>query len=541
MAVMSIIVLFGLGMALYVGLAQSKSALVVLIVFLPLAWLFVFILAVKKPGERRSALSLLKRFTHQVDLANQQLSSDPKLIDRNVLAAFDKLHGEIKSLLAQKKVRFAQLRQVILRFPYPAAPQQGTRWRPPTLSELGYVIGIGEKYSPNTPLLALYKFSGEGRNKDGLVADTFTIMAASVPLAHAALFAAKVYSPITNYAAANSPPLAAAGPGGMPPQALPKPRAVSGEDNAVGYALSLLGPITLLSTRSLVRNLLAIARLPADTALSTAIPATALRRHLRDLLTDKLEHAEAPLTMARDALRQEPQLLVCAIADASRDLKDSTAEILPALTLLAEILIPDAPASRPALMSLMTEVVVTIQSLRVIPAGQPIVNPGVVLIEARGAETDAGLLERVAHWVLPAVQHSKTTAGRVIVTTHLTEEAFHAQLRSYSDMKPGKHDQAVIDVLEVALNVKKLLLHTSGENRPVKVHELLHSPGKKPVSWLLFSANPALVDLTGSGPPAQHVLWTLSGRALDTGGIDLKIPHTGRWRTLQNTNSITLD
>jgi hypothetical protein len=364
-------------------------------------------------------------------------------------------------------------------------------------------------------------------------------MAASVPPAHAALFAAKVFSPITNSAAANTAasgqPITLLGPPSIPPRPELTQSAATDEDNGMGYALSLLGPITLLSAHELARNLQAIAQLPADTAAPSVMPAAMLRRVLRDLLTEQLEHAQAPLQMARHALRQAPQLLISAMADASRDLNNSAAEGLSAFAKLAEILAPATPASHPALVSLMSELVASIRSLRVIPSGQAIVNPGVVLIEGRGAETDAGFLKHVAQWVLPDAPQPKAVAANVIVTTNLTEEAFRAQLRVYSEMKPAKEDQAVIDALLIALNVKKLALNTLRENRPFKVHDQLRTRTKKPAQpmpWLLFSANPALVDLTGGAPPVQHVLWTLSGRALDTGRIDFKSLYVDRWRAL---------
>lgn len=444
-----------MGIALVAGITHSETALLALIAFLPVAWLFVLLLAVVNPGKRVSVLSLLKTFKHQVDVAGQQYRDDTKSIDQHVLREFDTLHTGIKALLARKlvrkKARFNHLRQEILRFPYPATQQQGPRWRPPTLSELGYVVGISEKFFPDSPLLALYKFSGEGRNSDGTLADTFSIMAASVPAAHAALFAAKIYSPITNTAAANSQSIGLLGPPTLPPRPEFTQSAATDEDNGMGYALSLLGPITLLSARELARNLQAIAQQPADKAAQAVMPAAVLRRLQRDLLTEKLEHAQAPLQMARHALLQAPQLLIAAMADASRDLKDSTTEVLPALGALAEILAPAAPAARPALVSFMSELFASVQALRVIPAGQAIVNPGITLIEGRGAETDAGFLKLVAQWVLP-----KPATGHLILIT----------------------------------------------------------------------------NLTGSTPPVQHVLWTLSGRALDAAGIDFKTLHVDRWRAL---------
>jgi hypothetical protein len=541
------------GIVLYTGITQSRLGFFALIAVLPAAWIVVFILAVRNPGERRSLDSLLKRFKHQVDLATQQLNTSPAAVDQNVLQAFDKLHAEIKALLTQKKIRFTQLRRAVMHFPYPDAPQQSSRWRPPSLSELGYVIGVCEKFSPDSPFMALYKYYGEERNSDGSLGDTFTIMSASVPRAHAALFVAKVHSPIANYANYES------ADGGWPPA--PKPdrtasltqrrptdatittlatietratvatEAIEASDvgNNLGYALSLLGPITLLNAHGLEQNLQAIVRLPADSARPTVMPAAWARRNLRDLLTEKLEHSQVQLSMARQALQLEPQLLVAAMADASRHFENHPAQILPALTLLAEILTPQAPASRLGLISLMTELVVLIQSLPIIPAGQRIANPDVVCIEARGAETDAGFLRRVAHWVSPAVQGTKINAAKVTMTTNLTEEAFRAQLRGFIELKPGAQDQAVIDALLVALNVKRLVLHIVDGNRLLKVREHLHSPGHKASPWLLLSANPALVDLTGIEPPIQHLLWTLTGRALDAGRSDFTALHFDRW------------
>jgi hypothetical protein len=541
----TVIVLAGLGLALFAGFTQSAAAILVLIVYLPLAWLTTVALTLLNPGERRSALSMLKRFRHQVDLAKQQLSSDPHLIDDDVLAAFNKLHADIKALLAQKKIRINELKRELVRFPYPASLEQGSRWRPPTLSELGYVIGISEKVAPDAPLLALYKFSGEESNHEGSAVDTFTIMSDSVPRVHAALFSAKVHSPKANYALMNKQPSAAPAtpvPAATlaqrqpddPIEAVAAAEATQSE-NSEGYALSLLGPITLSNTHELAENLSAMASLTDDATSSSAMPAAWVRRNLRDLLTERLAHSPAPLRMARRALLQEPQLLVSAIADARREGEYNPDALQSTVETLTEILLPSAPASRPVLASLTNDLMAFIQSLPVISTAQNIVNPGVVYVEARGAETDAVFLKQVAYWLLPAHQDASTIVTQVIMSAQLSEQAFRERLREFGELKPGQENQAVLDILLVALNMKKLALltfHGADRNRPVNVRKHLPVPGKKPLRWLLFSANPALTDLTDCPPPVQHILWTLTGRALDTGKSDLIAPYYRRWRSI---------
>lgn len=534
-----VIVLGGLGLALFAGMAQSQTAIVALLVYLPLAWLTIFIVALRNPGERRSVLSMLKRFRHQVDLAKQQLSSDSAFIDANVLAAFNKLHAEISALLAQKEIRIAELKRELERFPYPTVSEQGPRWRPPTLSELGYVIGLSENIAPDIPLLALYKFSGEERNDAGSVVDTFTILPASVPRIHAAQFSAKVHAPKSSYIFAINHPAAA--PSSIVPAAtIAQTRPdeanevvlATRADNNVGYALSLLGPVTLSHTRELAQNIRAMAHLPVDTAPSSAMTDAWVQRNLRDLLTERLAHSPVPLVQARQALQQEPQLLIAAIADACRGDENNRTTLLPTLATLTEILLPSAPASRPALVALANDILAFIQSLPVISTAHKMVNPGVVYVEARGAESDAAFLQQVAYWLVPGNQDASVRNAQVIMTTSMAEQAFREQLREYSELQPGQENLAVLDVLLVALNTKKLTLHRADGSRPVSLRRHLPATGNKPLRWLLFSANPALADLTDCPPPVQYILWTLTGRALDLGQNELAAQYYLRWHAI---------
>lgn len=519
--------MFGLAMVVFVAATQSKAAFIGLIAFIPLAWVAIFLLAVERPEEKRSVHSLLKIFRYQVDLAHQQLNRDPKTVDQNVLKAFDKLHTQVKVLLQKKKIRLARLRQEVMEFPYPPSPRD-ERWRGPSLSEMGYALGVSETFSPDSPVLALYKFSGEEQQGDGAVVDMFTIMAAGSP--PSPLFSAKLYSPNPNYVVATEAVHAAAAASATPPVALTETAAVRADaDAGVGYALSLLGPITLSNVRALEQNLHAMTLLLANSTRAEGMPAATVRQNLRDLLTEKMGRADALLPVAIRAVRQEPRLLVCALADASRDGEDNPAKLHAALDTLAEILLPSAPASRPGLVTLMTDMVLLVQSLGVIPADTKLLNPGLAYVEARGAETDSAFLRRVAQLVLSSTYGANEQPKMVMMSTNLSEQEFRAQLRSYSELAPGKENQQVLDTLLVGLNVKRLMLNIVSGNVSVTVKDIPNFPRDKPIPYLLLSANPALLDVEGLAPPHQHVLWTLNGRALEANSDKLDALYFDQW------------
>jgi hypothetical protein len=497
--------LVALVLVLYLFLADSITAFHALLAVILPAWVLVIVIATDNLRDSRSVAALLNDFAYQVDRARQNIGNDPKAIDQSVQAAFDKLHAEVALLLRRRKIRMAQVKREVLKFHDPGEPLTG-RWRPPTLSEMGYVLAAADRFAPDAAVLALYRFSGEQRDRNGTVADTYTILKEGSSTAFSAAFDAKIQSPYTVALTPFAPPLADTGTVAVT-AAPAHAGSVADSDHNVGYILSLLGPVTPLSAQAFEQNLRAIARHPAKAA--QALPADLVWGNLRSLMTEPMLHREDVLAAASNALRQAPHLLVCAVAGhgcgAGNDNSDDAH--CSVLTVLAEMLAPANDASRAALATAVRIFASSIRRLAPVRIDEPIANPGYACVEARGAEADAGLLKCIAQLLSPAA--GAAHAHPVIVVTNLTQHAFQQRLSGYGELSPGADDQAVIDTLLAGLQTHALTLHTVAGVDALKAQNIVARDPQ-----IIVSCDPALVDVEGLGRDVQYLLWTAGGRAL---------------------------
>lgn len=505
-AITPLAIVIGLGMVAFFVVAESKPVFFAFLVYLPLAWLLVFALAAEKSDEYQSVRSLLTSFQYQVDRAKQNLGQDNKAVDESVKKAFDRLHREVRALLLDKKIGMSQIRREVLRFHDPDEPM-GTRWRPPTLSEMGYVIAAADAPEPANQMLALYKYSGEHSSGNGALMDTYTILKEGSSDTFSGVFAAKVQSPFRiRLVVPEDTRRRLESPGSQPEQTAP-----ANTDLNVAYILSMLGPVTRADTRAVEANLRALSVLPVDTAPAQALTAPAVRAHLRTVLTESIAHDDSSLRTAAAALRQAPQQFVCALADVSHDAGDQLAGGTATIDTLAAILLPSAAQHRPALSAELKDFALTVQSLAAIPSTQVITHPGSAYVEARGAEADAGLLSRIAQLLAPSVKDAAAPIQPVFVTTHLTEDYFRMLLQGFRDLQPGGKAQADIDVLAAALDAKTLRLNTVDGTGAVTLQNVAQSTAGP----LYLLTDIGRVNHDTAAGSARAVLWTLSGRALE--------------------------
>lgn len=496
---------------------EPASAFYVLLAVIVPAWLLILFLAARNLQDTRSVASLFRDFEYQVDRVRQNVRHEPQAVDQGVQAAFDQLHADVASLLRRRRIRMAQVKREVQRFHAPDKPL-GVRWRPPTLREMGYMVAAAETYSPDTAVLALYKYSGEERNHRGAVADTYTILKEGASPAFSAAFKAKIQSSLLVALAPREAAVAEAhaAPATAMPAAADNTGGAADADHNVGYILSLLGPVTLPSARVWEASLRAIARYPADAA--QALPADMVWSNLRSVLTAPMLHHGDRLAAASAAIRQAPHLLLCAAAgrEPCQSAEDGTDARCSALAALAEMLAQnDDEASRAGLANAARVVVSSIRALEPVPAQQPLVNGGCAYVEARGAESDAGLLKRIAQLLAPAPP--STDEHRVLVVSHLTRNAFEQRLRGYAALSPGIDDQGVIEALLEGVQSNALALHTVTGLRALKAQDLLNAQ-RGP--YTILSCDPTRVDVEGLECGMQYLLWTAAGRALK---VD---PHT---------------
>ncbi len=505
-AITPIMVIAGSGLILFFVLTGSKTGFYVFLVYLPIAWLLIFILAATTPEKLNSIRYLLKSFEYQVDRAKQNLGNDHKSIDEQVRKAFLRLHGEVQALLQYKKIKMSQVKREVLRFHAPDEPLEA-RWRPPTLSEMGYVLAAADTYAPYTAVLALYKYSGEARSRNGTIVDAYTILQEGFDATFSAAFAARVQSPFPIHLDApdNTHTSVAA------TASIANERGNADTEHHVAYILSLLGPLTWPTATALDANLRAMAALAADTPRSALLSAISARGILRSLFTEGISHLQSSLHLANAALRQTPLPFVCALAGIARDNSDNHKRLFTLLDTVAEILVPSAASSRADLADLLKASAATIQRFEVIPADKPIAHAGRVYAEARGAEADAEFFNKIKQLYDADTHSADAPVPLVVMTTNFTFKAFQSLLRSYGELQPGKTQQAIIDTLLAALNDGRLRLNTVEGNNVVQVN---NQP-------LIFSANAALVAVDGVNSAARYVLWTLAGQALAVPGDQL--------------------
>lgn len=493
----------------------SDTNFLLLVGFVVAAWIVVFYFVIWPDDNAYSARKLLSSFTYHVDLARQQHGTDTRILEQQVLKAFEKLHNDTEALLQKRLIRIAQLKREVMRFHIPPSPHaaKSTRWRPPTLSEMGYVLAAADKYTRGEPVLALYKFSGEARSGAGQVADTYTILKEGRLSDFSGNFEAKVQSPFP--IALDAPPVARDASGDeVPMSRIDTPLdALADSEHNVAYILSLLGPVTTLNNAVLNDNLRAMSALAPDPAHARVLSAASVRSWQRSALTERIGYLKSSLPLARRALQQEPQLMVGALADIYRNGDDDAAALSFCLATIADMLAPLSAQPRHDIEYWLSEFTRLTQNMTV-ATGAPLENPGIAYIDARGTEADAALLRRAAELTSTAAKDAGERGIRVHLFSDLTDQAFRRQLRGFRELNAGAEDQAVIHALLQHLNEDKLSLHQVDGNETLKAKAFPRPAGHQPGNELYYAVNPAGIELEGAAPQARYVLWTLSGRAL---------------------------
>lgn len=502
-AITPFVITVGLVLVVLIAISRSEVAFYALLGFLPIGWLLIFALATKSPEELPTVHGLLRMFDHQVDRAKQNFANDSKAIDEHVQRAFVRMHDRVQTLLEHKKIRRSQIKREVLRFHSPNEPMRN-RWRPPTLSEMGYVVAATETFSPNAPVLALYKFSGEQRSRDGTVAETYTIVKEGSSDTFSDAFPAKIQSPFKVSLVVSDDVRATLAPHGELAS-----RATADTDHNVTYILSLLGPITHRTAPALpinlrtMRGLGELGELGEDTPLPP-LPPAALHARLRSIFTEVDSRSESSLRTARAALRQAPLLVVAALADIERAHDDNHARLRSGLDAIADILVPAPNPAQAEVLLALQSLALALQRLTILGDEERLNHPGLIYLEARGVEADSEYLKRIAQLIKP-------TVPLMLMTTNLSLDEFQSQLRGYVELQPDPAHQANLETLDQALREGKLKLNTVSDSAPVKVKTLIGELGSK---TLIISANPLLTDMDGIENPVAYVLWTLSGHAL---------------------------
>ena len=474
--------------------------------------LLLVVVAVKHLLAMRRARAWLNVFYFQVDTIQRQFGPESKRIDDQVQMAFDKLHDGMRLLLQKKQVRLFHLKRAVMRFDAPDVPMNAKRH---TLSRLGYVLAASRKFDPAAPVLALYKYTGEARASNGMVADTYAILKEGSSMVFSHSFKAKIQSPFVttlasqiNVSAAND----AADATTAPVEA----------DHNVAYILSLLGPIKLMKAHWVESNLNAIAALPQAALAPAPLVAMSAWANLRSLLTEDIRRIEPTLAAARTAMQQQPLLLIAALAEIDRYQQRDHTQLFSLLGKVATALKSSTGETHHiSTQALMLAYAQVIQSLEPIAPYQRIENPGVAYVEARGAEADAGFLMRIAYLTAPTNPLANNTYRGVIVTTNLTVDGFRTQLKGYAAFKPGKEEQAVVAHLLTRLDARQLIINTVEGTSAVSAKSALARRIGKYDHCLVLSANPALVDISGVEANLSYYLWTLSGQTFHVTGENL--------------------
>jgi hypothetical protein len=183
---------FGAGLIMLVAYSEWEDSFVILLAILAIAWLLLVIYALSNVGKTPSVTTLLRTFRRKVDHARQQ--SNAALEDQLVLRAFDELDADIKSLLQRKKVRLARVNRDVMSFMYPAQ-SQSVHWRPPSLSELGYLLDVCKRRAKDAPVLAIYQLARENPDGTGAIAGTYEIMRKDMSSAFASTITISVATP----------------------------------------------------------------------------------------------------------------------------------------------------------------------------------------------------------------------------------------------------------------------------------------------------------------------------------------------------------
>jgi hypothetical protein len=204
-------------------------------------------------------------------------------------------------------------------------------------------------------------------------------------------------------------------------------------------------------------------------------------------------------------------LFVATLADIERNHQDNPARLRSALDAIADILVPAPNPAQAEVLLALQRLALTLQPLTVLGDEERLNHPGLIYLEARGAESDAEFLKRLAQLIKPAVP-------LLLMTTTLSLHEFQSQLRGYVELQPDAAHQAILATLQHALQDGKLKLNTVSDSAPVAVRGLIGELGSK---TLVISANPLLTDMDGIENPVAYVLWTLSSHALVIPGAQM--------------------
>ena len=498
---------------------QSESLFAWLIATLiALAMLLVPWWLLRRRQRAQAVTECLNAFYNRVDLAKQQHVHDAKAFDEQVQKAFEYLHQEIRLMLQKRQIRIADLKKKVLWFHSPDPPA-GTRWSPPTLSQLGYVLAAADRFRADAAVLALYKYSGEESTNGGIV-DSYTIVKEGASTEFSAAFAAKIRSP---YAMAlrvpdsvNTPPnVKTATAPAQAPDAAANPVEVdeAETEHNVAYVFSLASRVDANTLQRLQKNLAALAQLATTPGQAASSPLPT-HQSLRSLLSDDLSQRKPELGAAHAALRRKPHLLVAALADLHRQQVIDERQLQ---SLLIHVDAALATASASILQERATRMQTLARTLQTLPAladGQVLRNPGATYVDARGADTDARFMLRMAQLAASSLLPTQRPGPALVVTSHLTDREWRARLGGYAALMPGEENRAALSTLMAALDTRALALHQVDDGQPLKVAEILRSQHATAEQYLVLATDLALTMLDGMPPQLHYVLWTLTSQAL---------------------------
>lgn len=505
--------LCAIGFILYIGYTRSRAEFLVLGLMLLAAWSMFCFFFVWQGDDTHNVRRLLRAFTNQVDRARQRHRDDTRQIDDQVVKAFEQLHGEVDSLLRRHRLRMTQLRRAVTQLATRDAPDR-PRWRPPTLMDMGYALTAAEQYQRGTSVLALYKLSGETRARSGEIVNTYTIVKEGVSTEFSGRFEAKVLSPHASVMAADSVTGESPRDAAHVARADVQPIGSTDSEHNVSYILSLLGPLDEINSGVLVDNLRAMAALKADTVTAPTLTLASVRGWQRSVLTERIGYLESSLPLARRALRQEPQILIAAIADLLRDPAKHWAIRMDCLAALTHILQPVSRYTRNEIERLFNQFVSQLHALESVAATQSQENPGLAFVDLRGAETNSLLFKYIAALLNTRAQGAGERLSRVRIFSNLTLPEFQAHLRGFRELNASADDQAALHTLLQGLNEEKLVLQHVTGSQVIKAKALARPAGHALHQELFCAANPAGLDLEGVAPQASYVLWTLNDHAL---------------------------
>lgn len=233
------------------------------------------------------------------------------------------------------------------------------------------------------------------------------------------------------------------------------------------------------------------------------------------------------------AFRQEPSLLVRAMADLARDETGFGDKIGDLQKAVALVLSQGDNDETDRALSSVKEMVSQTQTFTAIARETSIVNPGIAYVEGRGAENDLGFLVRLGQLLTPTNENPEP---RLFITSNMDSRGLEAAVgRAKLDLKPedavsnnaikilteafGKKDsygvikRAQISVIKAngneVINAVDAMTRLADKDQRITLEVLRSS------RLLVMVVNDELADLTGLERIVQFILRTLNGRDLD--------------------------